>query len=86
MNFDNGGPNLHIKKVAQGCHEDNQADLLQGPHGSANLSKNFILQNIHRLPFSLLDYRAGFMKPCALLKLDFLTSAQQMQGLHETGP
>ena len=29
--FSNGGTNLHIQTIAQGCPEDNQVEFLQGP-------------------------------------------------------
>ncbi len=40
---------MQISKIAQSCHLDNQAKFVQGPHGSTNPSKNFIVKNISRL-------------------------------------
>ena len=41
--FGNGGPNLHIKKIAQGFHEDNQPKILQETHKIANPPKKLRL-------------------------------------------
>ena len=46
--FSNGGTNLHIHAIAQGCPEDNQVEFLQGPHGIVNPPKNLVLNNIRR--------------------------------------
>ena len=46
--FSNGGINLHILTIAQGCPEDNQVEFLQGPHGIVNTPKNLVLNNIRR--------------------------------------
>ena len=46
--FSNGGTNLHIHAIAQGCPEDNQVEFLRGPHGIVNPPKNLVLNNIRR--------------------------------------
>ena len=46
--FSNGGTNLHIQTIAQGCPEDNQVEFLQGPRGIVNPPKNLVLNNIRR--------------------------------------
>ena len=46
--FSNGGTNLHIHTIAQGCPEDNQVEFLQGPHGIVNPPKNLVLNDIRR--------------------------------------
>ena len=46
--FGNGGTNLHIYKIPQGCPEDNPAELFQGPTGMVNPQKNLVLLTISR--------------------------------------
>ena len=46
--FSNGGPNLHIKKIAQSCPEDNPAGILQGPLRMTNQPKYLVPLTIHR--------------------------------------
>ena len=41
--FDNGRPNLHIKKVAQSCQVDNQVRILQNDPMDMNQQKNLVL-------------------------------------------
>ena len=68
--FGNGGPNLHILKIAQSCFEDNQDELLQGPHGIANPPKNLILDycQVLQMANGLMD--KSVMLPSELSDID----------------
>ena len=44
--FSNDGTNLHIHAIAQGRPEDNQVEILQGPHGIVNPPKNLVLNTL----------------------------------------
>jgi len=56
---------MQIIKVAQSCRLGNQAEIVVGPHGSSNPSKNFIGKNISRSKQNQVDYKQGLkIKQC----------------------
>ena len=65
--FSNGGTNLHIQTIAQGCPEDNQVEFLQGPHGIVNPPKNLVLNNIRRFTMEHIGAANGLHLQCKLV-------------------
>ena len=61
--FSNGGTNLHIHAIAQGCPEDNQVEFLQEPHGIVNPPKNLVLNNIRRFTMKHIGAANGLQGP-----------------------
>ena len=55
---------MQIIKVAQSCRLGNQAELVVGPQGSSNPSKNFIGKNMSNLDTFYIDRQIDYTIFC----------------------